>query len=849
MNTKTEFINLSASARLIYQLGEQLISDELVALMELIKNAYDSDSTEVKVYVDTNIETDYGLGRITIEDNGNGMVPSIIKDGFLRLSTNFKKENRLSPHFKRRVLGEKGLGRLSFQRLGRYIKVSSCPRIDRIGKLIKKSDREYISNYNEFDIELDWDLLSKDMDLDLVKAKVECSSVKKPKYGTRIEIYGIRNQNFWYLKKKDETRLKNEIFGMINPFVKDKKSKFQIYLTINGKLFTNVNIDEDVINKISDINVKFSFEDWIFKVNIEKKYRYVKGEIQDIIDEMKKHEFQLENEKEFKDYFVQYTLDFNNMDSINIKYPYLKDLRFDVIDGEKAYPGDFNGAIYAAEFSREKQSELMELIQTKEFTEDIKTYNALKSVWDAANGVYIFRNDFRILPYGKKDWIGFTKKSQTYKNNIYKEHTVAGYINIDGETSENLIEQTNRQGIVEDEYGSNFLRIFDQVLLELIIREDVKFRDGFDIDKSNLDNSYIETKNKILSFKKVIIEEDRKDKLFDQVQDTIKKVSKQNNYSSEDELRNILSRYFENQNDINKILKTSDDTIKLMLNAIIDSLHKGNEVYSFINTLKKKIYELKSIDEKIKQRNEQERYIKDKEMQELYDLLPMVGQGIIVESLTHELNRIDENIKTYALKTKDALTKKEIYNIEDLINCQQLIIDETAYLRAQLNHLEPTYRKNNKTFDQINVRDFIVETYKNKGPMSKKAIEKGIAVKVTGNSFMIEVNRGYLITVFDNLFLNSLYWINENVNRKYIQFEISNDGKVIIWDSGPGIHEEIESELFQPFKSMKREGRGLGLFIAKELLNSMNAEITLLEERRNNRLYKFQIKFNNILEE
>ena len=36
---RSEKMNLTASARLIMQLGEQLIEDELVALLELIKNA------------------------------------------------------------------------------------------------------------------------------------------------------------------------------------------------------------------------------------------------------------------------------------------------------------------------------------------------------------------------------------------------------------------------------------------------------------------------------------------------------------------------------------------------------------------------------------------------------------------------------------------------------------------------------------------------------------------------------------------------------------------------------------------------------------------------------------------
>lgn len=73
---RSEKMNLTASARLIMQLGEQLIEDELVALLELIKNAYDADANNVDVVIDTDTITPYGVGRIEIKDDGNGMIPS-----------------------------------------------------------------------------------------------------------------------------------------------------------------------------------------------------------------------------------------------------------------------------------------------------------------------------------------------------------------------------------------------------------------------------------------------------------------------------------------------------------------------------------------------------------------------------------------------------------------------------------------------------------------------------------------------------------------------------------------------------------------------------------------------------
>ncbi|MDF2985215.1 MAG: ATPase, histidine kinase, gyrase and HSP90-like domain protein [Eubacterium sp.] len=847
---KSEQMNLTVSARLFAQLGEQLISDELVALMELIKNAYDADATEVKVNVDTNVSTQYGIGKITISDNGNGMIPSIIRKGFLRLSTNFKKENKLTPFFSRRVLGEKGLGRLSFQRLGHYVKVITNPRYDRLLKIVSEEEIKSLFPFNQFEIDLDWDKLMLDVDLNEIQANVDSLKVERPKLGSVIEILGIKNLNFWNLTKTEEVRVKNEILGMVNPFVKGI-SNFQIYIDINGSRYSNENIDENVISKISDSIVHFTFENWILNVCIEKKLRYAKRQADKLINDLKEHKFSLQNIGGYAKYDIpnQYKIDLADNAELTKKYPYLKNLKLDkLITGNDAYPGHFRGVIYAADFSQENRGEFTKLAENYQLSEDIKTYNELRTVWEAANGIFIFRNEFRILPYGRKDWIGFTKKSQTYKYNIFKEHTTAGYITLDGQTSECLVEQTNRQGIVEDEYGKNFFKILKEVLLEVIVRDDVNFRADFTAPKPKENQEFIESLNGILKFKRIIDKKEEQEKTLYETKKAADNAAKENEgQTPETEFNNLLSRYF-NDSELKNILNNTDTTIRLLLEAILDSLKKGKQTQSYIVDLKDKINKLYVLDKEVKQKNEQEKYFKQKEVDELYGLLPMVGQGIIVEALTHELNRIDEHIKSYASKSKDLLIKQPLMSIDDVINNQQLIINETAYLREQLNHLEPTYRKNNKLFEKIDIIQFIKDTYINNGPMSRKALNNGVSIELTGRTFRVETNKGYLITILDNLFLNSLYWLEESSQAKKIYFEVYNDGKIVIFDSGPGIHRDIENKLFMPFESMKKDGRGLGLYIVKELLLKLDADIYLDETRRNGQLYKFVIKFNNILE-
>lgn len=852
MESNVELINLSASARLIFQLGEQLISDEIVALMELIKNAYDADATQVSVNINSNEVTPYGIGKIVVEDNGNGMIPSIIKDSFLRLSTNFKKVNRISPYYKRLMLGDKGVGRLSLQKLGWYIRVITTPRIDRIKELIKPIDMESFNQFNSYEVIIDWNNFLADKDFQEIKNTVKSYKVDEKKYGTTIEIYNIRNPNMWILGQKDESKIRNEILTMINPFIKKKNSKFSVCININGKQFTNEKIDEDIIYQISDIRTDIEFKNWVLSLKVERKKRYYNRQKLKRIKDMLENGFEILAEKEPQTDILhkEYLMDFRNISDVKDRYPILKKLSFELVNNILAYPGDFEGVLYGTDFSSENKTEFINLINAKEFGEDIKLYAELNNIWKSANGFYLFRKDFRILPYGAKDWLGFTNKSQTDRATIYKEHTISGYINLDGETSENLTEQTNRQGIVEDEYGKNFFKLLKDVIVEILFKEDVDFRDGFSFKKNKeaFDSDIIITRNGLLEFKRVIVEEELKDQALQDIQTVVEQTENKTNYSPEEEIKKILFKNCKDNQEVDKIINSSDPTIKMLINSIMDALSKGLEVNSFITLLNSKVNDVKYLDAKVEQKNKQTLYLKNKQIEEFQGFLPIVGQGIIVESLTHELHRIEENIKTYARKTRDSLEDGQILGlIDELIDNQENIISETVYLGDQLSHLEPTYRKNRKIFDRISLKSFLMETYCNNGPMSAKAKGKQISVNLLGEDFKINANKGFLITVFDNLFLNSLYWL-DNVNFKEINFEILASGKVMYWDSGPGIHEKIENELFEPFQSMKDDGRGLGLFIVSELLASMNAKIGMIDERRNNRLYKFVIEFDKILE-
>lgn len=802
-NSVEESVSLSAAARVIYQLGEELISDEFVALAELIKNSYDADSTYVKIDIDTNVITPNGIGRITIEDNGNGMTKNILTNSFLRISTKFKKEERFSPHFGRRVLGEKGLGRLSIQRLGENITVITSPRIDRLSKIISKEDKLFYEQYNKYILQLDWknQFLDDNKDISDVKATCKYENDESYRKGTLLVIEGIRNLNFWLLDKKSESRIRKEIFGMVSPFTQNNKQKFIIKININGTTISNKTIDEEILDIASDIRVNFNFTNWNLSVNILYKKKYFYRLLNKLINTMQKNEFDdpiiL---KEYGDYQEVINIDLRN-ENFRRKYPYLKDNHFQQVidDGHSllADPGKFEGYLYVLDQSTKAIKDAFQIL--REAGREFVSEKEIKAIWDAAIGVYIFRNEFRILPYGpNNDWLLYTQRSQREKANAYKTHTVSGYVNLDSFTTENLKEQTNRQGLIEDEYGTNFLILMRDIVSEVLFQKDMELRRNFSINISDESKSELSTKDGNVVFKRKKDISAEKKKVFQEFEEQISVIAK-----------------------------------------------KSGDVQKIVNSLVK----LKEIDDDEKKENKQKYFEYEQKIENLKTLAGLAGQGIIVEALTHELHRIEKNIKIHAKESKSLLSKMSKENpwINEVIEKQNSILHEILFLNQQLVHLEPTYKKNRVVLQEINLYELFEELYIRNGIMARKAREMNIRVLVKGDSFKIMGNKGLLITIFDNLFLNSLFWLDSyDEENKIIVIDLDSFNKsIIFFDNGVGINKEIENRLFEPYESLKPEGRGLGLYICKELVKSLKAQLSLDTLNRNKlgNSYRFVIKF------
>ncbi len=129
----------------IEHLGVRLYTMLPPVISELIANAYDADADCVKIKLVDCLEEK----KIIVEDNGDGMTFKDIDDKFLHIGRNRRADDEDKPTDKgRKVIGKKGLGKLSFFGVAHVIEIAT--KKDRKENIfvmswddIKQADKDY----------------------------------------------------------------------------------------------------------------------------------------------------------------------------------------------------------------------------------------------------------------------------------------------------------------------------------------------------------------------------------------------------------------------------------------------------------------------------------------------------------------------------------------------------------------------------------------------------------------------------------------------------------------------------------------------------------------------------------
>lgn len=226
----------------------------------------------------------------------------------------------------------------------------------------------------------------------------------------------------------------------------------------------------------------------------------------------------------------------------------------------------------------------------------------------------------------------------------------------------------------------------------------------------------------------------------------------------------------------------------------------------------------------------------------------LAAVGLSVETASHDLMMLLRR----SLDQLDGIIQNLIVgrDIDNSVLQQSLesIRGQLGMIESQMGDIQllfPSSKGRTKVVDVKSTADKVFNLYK------RALVRYSICVdyEVSGNPVRVRTTDAVLLQLFINLFDNSLWWLQTSdgeQSRILITFD-GDEQRVIFSDNGPGISEEDAPFIFDAFFSGKgTEGRGLGLYIARQLLDRFGYTIDLAVNSEDKRLKgaNFIIDFN-----
>jgi signal transduction histidine kinase len=364
-------------ARLLRILGEELISDDVVAVTELVKNAHDADATRVHIRFEGVTGQD---GRIIVEDDGDGMDLDTLLHRWMEPASSLKGRKPRTRKG-RRMLGEKGVGRFAVDKL--------AARLELVTRM--RGQKE------ELHAEFDWDQYADDTRM--------LSEISSP----------------WKLRKPELIKKHGTVLAM-------------------SKLRGNWN---------------------------ERAFRRMCTRLSRLIPPGQRAEtFQIEiASDEFPDYSG--VLDTGYLDHA----PYRAEACFDgdrsiliKVNGHKSSTHPWNG--------REELRCGPVRIELNAFDLDTESLASVGSRMEVRgwlrhwSGVSIYRDGFRVWPYGEPhdDWLRLDQRRVNNPVVRLSNNQMVGFVHLGADSNPELRDQTNREGLINNEPFEDLRRLVYFVL-------------------------------------------------------------------------------------------------------------------------------------------------------------------------------------------------------------------------------------------------------------------------------------------------------------------------------------------------------------------------------------------------
>ncbi|AEE51084.1 ATP-binding protein [Haliscomenobacter hydrossis] len=777
-------VSFSVSARTAKLIGQENFANAEGAIVELVKNGYDADAKNC-IIIFQNHGHFADAPTIYIVDNGVGMDGEVIKNNWMKIGTDDKLENYLSEGGRVKT-GAKGIGRFALDRLGLSSEMYTVSKEPIEGSIWKVEwsdfDRSGIAIHEvEADLENDNNL---DLQSELQSQFNEFAPIANLlddidfSSGTILKINSLKDS--W-----DEKTIKS-LFDNLEVLIPPKEQpEFSVHLFSTGKP-----TDYGLVNSAY-------YDDFDYKISA----KYSAGEAHNLEIIITRNE--LDNkvlEEEYSEIFEMELMKTYPYDLKTFhKKSFVLNKKLEELPGFSNVEKDLINQIGEFDFTFYFLKRKIDINDEKRFPYKSISPANRRSWLNKFGGVKIFRDDFRVRPYGEdgQDWLNLGKRQARspggpgQKLGGYKigPDQIAGTVSISRISNASFQDKSGREGIQENDAFNLFINI----LVEIIAL--------FERDRNIVMYCLSE-----LAKKRFKDEEDKR-KAQEEANKILEEETKSRESGESNESRTGESGSSEGQ---------STERERL-----------------FARTTK-------MFEQEIEEKNEEIRFLRG-----------LASVGLIVSSFAHEL----QSLKARLVPRTDFLLRemKKYIHEKDLITVHreenpfymvQLIKDEDQKLRHWLEYSLSSLKRDKRTRTNINIGDYFE---KFQAIWSNALKQRRVKVILKGTKNPSNVIRAFevdLDAIFNNLLSNSLTAFKQ---RKGIyEKEVSIDWKVknnsieiTFTDNGCGLATEYQSEpqrIFEYNESSKRDkkgnkiGTGMGLYIVKLVVEDHNgASIKLLQ--------------------
>lgn len=665
-------------ARLIRTIGAELISSEIVAVIELVRNCYDADATTVILRFNQPHDAEHA--SLDIVDNGHGMTREILLGPWLEPATDYKSgasegqfAGMRSPMGRRR-LGSKGVGRFAAQRLGQYLTMESTTR----------------GAATRLEAVFDWEALdTPERYLDQLRIPwKEFSGAEASRSGTRLHIKGLRDQ--WTAERFGKLRL--ALSRLIGPGL--GQHKFKIELVVDG-------VVQEIQPAIDMLEPMYTLSGHVHQDGMcQLTYRDISGA--------------LEN--------WERTVFWPDVEEVCGPF------HFEI----KAWDLDKDALQYFLSKSRRK-------LGLRNFRRLIRDHS----------GISLYRDGFRILPYGEpdNDWLRLDRRRVNNPTMRLSNNQIMGRVELAADDNPGLKDQTNREGLVTNDAYQHL----QTVVLELM--------------------SYLESRR----------------------------------FSARRSMSIGAERY-------STALPVLEDQSDAIVERLLDRLTGDGNRASTVKELRGVI---------------DERRAAVTNHLNHYAGLAANGQmaGLVFKQIDHPTRQLQSELRILRQELRDVIEEPE--DLETVHSSVEKLERCVAEIQTRLEKLNPLAslrrgRRRIKTDLSQCLRDaaYVFSEQMVLAEVDFHFDERHQPELSTDPSVAQQV----VAVLMDN----ALHWIKTGPRgNRVLTLRVMQDG-FIFKDTGPGIPKEARPHIFEPWFSLREDGAGMGLTLARDLLRSIGGDIQLM---------------------